>query len=1041
MNRLPTLVAVLALVPAVAHPQLEPADLAALAARSIGPAGMSGRVAAITAVAADPNVIYVGAATGGVWKSVDGGLTWRPIFDGQPASSIGAVAVFEPNPDIVWIGTGEGNPRNSAGVGNGIYKSVDGGRRWKHLGLERSERIHRVVLHPTNPDVAYLAVMGPTWSDGEERGVYRTADGGRTWRRVLAGNARTGAADLVMDPANPNKLFAAMWEHRRWPWFFTSGGPGSGLYVTYDGGDQWRKLTAEDGLPAGELGRIGVAVARSDPTVVYALVEATKSALLRSDDGGGSWRTVSDEPGIAPRPFYYADIRVDPVNENRIYSLHGRIQVSEDAGKTWRTVVPSGTIHGDVHELWIHPANGRLLLMGNDGGVGISPDRGANWRFVENLPLAQFYHINVDMATPFNVYGGMQDNGSWMGPSSTWHAGGIRNYYWQRVGSGDGFATLTDFTDSRYGYSMSQQGNLRRFDTVTGERKDIQPVHPEGTALRFHWNAAIAMDPFDSTTIYFGSQFVHRTADGGKTWTIISPDLTTNDPDKQRQAESGGLTLDVTGAENHTAILTIAPSPVERGVLWVGTDDGNVQLTRDGGRTWTNVGGRIRGVPPTTWVPHIEASRFDGATAFVVFDDHRRGNWTPYVFQTTDYGRSWRSLATEDLRGFVHVIEEDPVERGLLYLGTEFGMYLSVDGGRRWWKWTHGLPTVPVRALIVHPRDHDLAIGTHGRGAFVLDDVRPLRALARAGGRPPAALTLFAPPPAIQHEVADATGYRSTGHAMFFGENRPYGALLTFWLGIAADSAVLEIRSDGGEHLRSFTVATRRGLNRTAWDLRRDGFESPTATGISTLDGPEVLPGRYTVRVSAGGAEATGPLEIVADPRTGVSPTDRTAKDAAIVRAGRRLEVTAEAVRRLRRADQAVQRVLDGVGAREDSQAVAVRAAGRALRDTLAAATALFVDASRRQGITGGPPTLADRYRRALSSLQSSWDAPTEAQRLQLEQADAALEPALARLNRVLTQEVDIFRQRVRAAGFDPVPEIEALGADWRKEALVPVRG
>lgn len=1031
MNRILPCLGLLALTAPLAHAQVDPEHLAAMTARSIGPAGMSGRVASIDAVVADPRMIYVGSATGGLWKSRDGGLTWTPIFDRQGTSSIGAVAVFQPNPDIVWVGTGEGNPRNSAGVGNGIYKSIDGGRTWSHLGLERSERIHRVVPHPTNSDVAYLAVLGPTWSDGEERGVYKTTDGGRTWQRVLHTNARTGAADLVMDPRNPNKLFAALWEHRREPWFFTSGGPGSGLYVTYDGGEHWRRLTADDGLPAGDLGRIGLAVAQSDPSVVYALVEASPSALLRSADGGHTWRTVSTARGIAPRPFYYADIRVDPVNENRVYNLHGRIQVSEDGGKTWRLVVPSATIHGDVHELWIHPLDGRLLLMGNDGGVGISYDRGGAWRFIENLPLAQFYHLNVDMDTPFNVYGGMQDNGSWMGPSALWRLGGIRNYYWHRVGSGDGFATLHDVSDPRYGYSMSQRGNLRRFDLVTGVRKDIQPVHPDGTELRFHWNAAIAADPFDSATIFFGSQFVHRTRDHGDTWELISPDLTTNDPAKQRQRESGGLTMDVTGAENHTTILTIAPSPVERGVIWVGTDDGNLQLTRDGGETWTNVADRIRGVPAATWIPHIEPSRYEGATAFVVWDDHRRGNWTPYVFQTTDYGRSWRSLATDEIRGFVHVIEQDPVEPDLLYLGTEFGLYLSLDRGRRWMKWTHGLPTVPVRALVVHPRDHDLAIGTHGRGAFVLDDVRPLRALAERGGRPPERLVLFDPPPAYEHQVADAVGYRSTGHAMFFGENRPYGVLLSYWIPQGVDSVELTMTDADGDVVRTLRARATAGLNRTTWDLRAEAFEGPAASGgTNPVRGPDVPPGRYTVRVRAGGAEVSGEVEVRPDPRTEIPAGERVAKYQAIRDAGQRLEVATEAVRRLRRASEGVNQVLASLEARSDSQAAALREAAPALLDTLAAVTAVFVDPPRGQRDPVPPPTVSDRFRGLLFSLYSSWDVPTATQRVRRAQADQTLASALDRANRVMSENVGAFRQVAASAGFVWMWDTPAVGTD-----------
>lgn len=999
-------------------------------ARSIGPAGMSGRVAAIDAVIADPNVIYVGSATGGVWKSADGGITWRAIFDDQRTSSIGAVAVDQANPDVVWVGTGEGNPRNSAGVGYGMYKSVDAGRTWSHLGLERSERIHRVRLHPTNPNVAYVAALGPTWSDSDQRGVFKTTDGGRTWRRMLFVNERTGAADLVMDPRNPHKLFAAMWEHRRWPWFFESGGPGSGLYVTYDGGETWTKLGPADGLPTGDLGRIGIAIAAGNPNVVYALVEADTSALLRSDDGGHRWRTVDKGPDVAPRPFYYADIRVDPQNENRLYSIHGRATVSDDGGKTFRTIVPSQLIHGDVHELWIHPADNRLLMMGNDGGVGISYDRGANWRFVENLPLAQYYHINVDMAVPYNVYGGLQDNGSWLGPSAVWHHRGIMNLDWMRVGSGDGFATLTNFRNPRYGYSMSQQGFLRRFDKQTGERKDIRPVHPEGAELRFNWNAAINVDPFDSTTIYFGSQFVHVTRDHGETWRIISPDLTTNDPERQRQAESGGLTKDATGAENNTTIVTIAPSPVERGVLWVGTDDGNVQLTRDSGTTWTNLADRFRDVPRGTWVPHIEPSKFAGGTAFVLFENHQRGDWTPYVFRTTDYGRSWQSIATDEIWGFVHVIEQDPLVADLLYLGTEFGLYVSLNGGRSWMQWTHGVPTVPVRGLIVHPRDHDLVIGTHGRGVFILDDVRPLRALARQPDLVQQRVHVFDPPVAYTHEVGDHIGYRSTGHAMFVGENEPYGAAVTFmWGGRTErtggpDSARVdvEVLDRDGARIRAFKVTAKPGLNRVAWDLRRDGFTMPTSRDTGTVAGPEVVEGTYTVRIRDGDARASADIDVRMDPRIDVPRVQREAKVAAMVRLGEHLGTATRAVRRLRDATDGIATVQKSITERNDSTANALREAGKSLDERLRAALYRFVEKPDVQGIAGGS-TISDGLTRAYASLGSSWDALTQAQTWAVEQAVARLRDGVGRVNALLV-ETEQYRSLVHAAGVELFPAI-----------------
>lgn len=1014
------------------HAQSDSAAFAAMRARSVGPAGMSGRVAAIDAVVSDPNIIYVGAATGGLWKSVDGGLAWEPLFDSQHTSSIGAVAIFQSSPDIVWVGTGEGNPRNSQGVGYGVYKSLDGGRTWKHLGLERSEHIHRIVLDPTDPNIAYVAALGPTWSDGDERGVFKTTDGGKTWQRVLFVNERTGAADLVMDPTNPRKLIAAMWEHRRLPWFFTSGGPGSGLYVTYDGGATWKRYTTADGLPAGDLGRVGLAIAPGDPRVVYALVEATRSVLLRSDDGGQSWRTVNREIGVAPRPFYYADLRVDPANENRLYSIHGRATVSEDAGKTFRTIVPSALIHGDVHELWIHPRSGRLLIMGNDGGVGLSYDRGAQWRFVENLPLAQFYHINVDMDTPFNVYGGMQDNGSWFGPSAVWRNGGIRNYYWTRVGGGDGFATLNDFANARFGYSMSQQGFLRRFDKVTGERKDIRPVHPDDVDLRFNWNAAINVDPFDSATIYFGSQFVHRTRDGGGTWEIISPDLTTNDRTKQRQFETGGLTIDNTGAENHTTILTIAPSPVERGVLWVGTDDGNVQLTRDGGATWNNVVGRIRGVPPNTWVPHIEPSKFDGGTAFAVFDDHRRGNWTPYVFKTADYGRSWQRITTDEIWGFLHTIEQDPVERNLLWLGTEFGLFLSLTGGAQWMRWTHGVPTVPVRAILVHPRDNDLVIGTHGRGAFILDDIGPLRALAREPSRRAVALHVFDPPPAWQHEVTDQIGYRSTGHAMFAGDNRPYGALVSYWRGGMGggtqDSAQATIEIVSGDSVvRTLEGPAEPGMNRIVWNLRYEDITVPTSSDTSTVSGPEVVPGAYTVRVIVRSDTATATLEVPFDPRAPVPVEQRRAKVAAQTAMGEKMEIAAHTVHRLRTLRKAADDVKTAIDDRDDGDATALGARADSLQAAIDSALAAFVDPPDRQGIFGGNRTAVQKLQAVYFSLGSSFDAPTTAQRLAMARAESALRTALDPVNGRLAGQVAEFRRLVREAGLEVVPSLEPI--------------
>jgi photosystem II stability/assembly factor-like uncharacterized protein len=763
--------------------QTDPELLAGMRARTIGPAAMSGRVAAIDVVESNTNVLYVGAATGGVWKSMNGGLSFAPIFDDQPVAAIGAVAIFQPSPDIVWVGTGEGNPRNSMSVGNGIYKSVDGGKTWQHLGLEKTERIHRIITHPSDANIVWVAAMGQAWGQNADRGVFKTVDGGRTWTKVLYVNERTGAADLVIDPSNPNKLFAAMWEYRRWPWFFNSGGPGSGLHVTYDGGATWKRFTEDDGMPKGNLGRIGLAIARSSPSVVYALVEADKSALLRSDDGGRKWTAVNTEHNVASRPFYYADIRVDTEDPNRVYNVHSLVSLSTDGGKTFRVLVPFAKVHPDYHAMWINPKNAQQIFVGNDGGVAESEDRGNSWRYVATLPLGQYYHIAVDDETPYNIYGGMQDNGSWKGPNTTWETGGIRNWDWQEVGFGDGFGTAPIPTDSMVGYAMSQEGYIVRWNLRTGERKDIRPAAPDArTSLRFNWNAGMAIDPFEPNTVYYGSQFLHKSTNRGDSWTIISPDLTTNNKAWQNQAKSGGLTLDVTAAENFTTIIAVAPSPIERGVIWTGTDDGRVHVTRDGGASWTSVEANIKGAPANTWVPEIKASRHANGTAFLVMDDHRRSNWTPYVYRTTDYGRTWTSLATKTIQGYALSIEQDPVDPDLLFLGTEFGLWVSQDAGKSWFKWTHGFPTVSVMGLAIHPREHDLVVGTHGRAAFVIDDIRPLRTLSKETMSAP--LHFFEVPDAQAYRTRQKEGARFVGDGEFRGENEPYGALLTYSLNL-----------------------------------------------------------------------------------------------------------------------------------------------------------------------------------------------------------------------------------------------------------------
>ncbi len=877
------------------------AMFAGMKARAIGPAAMSGRVASIDAVVSDPRIIYVGAATGGVWKSVDAGLSWTPIFDDQDTASIGAVAVFQPNPDVVWVGTGEGNPRNSTSVGRGLYKSLDGGETFTKVGLEKTERIHRIIPHPTNPDIVYVGALGRAWGENPERGVYKTTDGGASWSRILFVDERTGVGDLVMDPSNPDHLIAAMWDYRRWPWAFRSGGPGSGLHATYDGGETWTRLTEDDGLPKGELGRIGLAFAPSEPDTVYAIVEANEKALIKSTDGGASWSTVNTEPRVAYRPFYFNDLEVDPVRPERVYRQQFMTDVSIDGGKSFAPAAAWPGVHPDHHAIWIHPRDPNHVIIGNDGGVAISRDRGATWRFVRNLPLAQFYHMRVDNAEPYNIYGGLQDNGSWRGPSEVWDRGGIRNHHWKMVAFGDGFDTIPDPEDPTKGYAMSQAGYLVRWDAVTGESKLIRPPAPDsGERLRFNWNAGFAQDPFAPATIYYGSQFVHRSLNRGEDWEVISEDLTTDEEIRTRQAESGGLTIDVSGAENNATITVIAPSAIAQDVLWVGTDDGRLHLSSDGGDAWTSLESRFPRDARGAWIEHIEPSPHDADTAFVAMTDHRRSNWTPYLFKVDRGGRRIVNIG-DGIDGFVRSVVQDPVDPNLLFAGSEFGLWVSFDGGGSWMKWTEGVPPASVKDLAIQERESDLVIATHGRGIYVLDDIDALRNMDSGAMRARAQLL----------DVTNAQQYRTSfagygefapGDGEFRGPNEPYGAVFTFVMNgddlrhpdpaaektrrerrrledaepEGADQKVLITILDAeGARIRTMEIEPHQGVNRAVWDLKGDplpGLADATNPAQSEWEAPESPPGAYEALFRFEDYEARLPVMVKPDPRFDLPP-------------------------------------------------------------------------------------------------------------------------------------------------------------------------
>ena len=875
--------------------------------RAIGPAISGGRVPAVAGSDRDPNLFYVGGAGGGVFKSTNGGASFAPVWeDASRFGAIGAITIAPSDDRTVWVGTGETNPRNDVSYGDGVWRSRDGGKHWRHAGLADTGTIAKILVDPHDPDHAVVAALGDPWKDSAARGVYVTTNGGRTWTKTLYAGPSSGAADLAWNPRRPNDVFAAIWQFRRQPWIAASGGPVDGLFRSRNGGRTWAKVTG-NGFPSGPLGRIGVAVAPGDPQRVYAVVQAAHGTIWRSDDGGARWRLVSSDTRPNQRPFYFSHLAVDPRNRDHVIAVSMYLTESKDGGRTWKHL--TGSVHVDNHALW-WSHDGSRILEGNDGGVILSRDGGGSWSFLDRIPLAQIYHVGFSDERPYLLCGGLQDNSSWCTATTARNGIGILNRDWFAIAGGDGMYAIPDPVDPNFIWTNTQDGVLGIYDRTARQSVDVSPyprdVFTSRTSfsespLRFNWNAPLAFSPQDGHVAYFGGNVVFRTTDRGRHWTPISPDLTRNEKEHQR-VSGGSIMLDVSGAEYYDTTLALAPSPHDAGTIWAGTDDGLVQLTRDGGKTWNNV--TPAGWPRYGRVEVIEVSPHAPGTAFAVFDRHDLGDPRPYAVVTDDYGASWRSIAA-GLPGDapLHVIRQDPVSANLLYAGSENALWLSYDRGLHWERLRAGLPRVPVYDLHVHPRANDLLVATHGRGFFVLDDLAPLQRLAaaRAAGVqlfPIREATLWAAWPSV--ETGDGG---SLPDNVFSGPNAPGGAVLTFYQRTKAkERPWFEILDADGHVVRTLRgrttydpadppkeergkwyVGNDAGLNRLTWD----GSEQPPVRWRGTsygnggpTSGPEAVPGPYVARLHRDGRTYDQPFTLADDPKSAFTAAERSARHA-----------------------------------------------------------------------------------------------------------------------------------------------------------------
>jgi len=851
-------------------------------ARWLGPGTMSGRITAIEGNAKDGKTIYVGCAGGGVWKTTNAGASFKSVFD-KYVQSIGAIAMDPSDASTVYVGTGESNMRNTVSYGNGIYKSTDGGDNWTKIGLDSTEHISKILINPANTNIIYVAAPGPLWSDSKSRGLYKSTDGGTTWSKILYTDEKTGCADIVMNPQNPDELLATMWEFRRKPYAFNSGGKGSAMYKSTDGGKTWTKITK--GLPEGELGRMALALSPSNPKHILAIIEAKATGLYVSTDGGESWSKQASTQNVEARPFYFSTLAFDPKDDKRVYRPSYGLSVSDDGGFSFTDASDEGGwVHSDHHAIWINPLYTNQVWLGTDGGVFLSNDRGLTFTFIQNLPVGQFYHVQYDMREPYNVYGGLQDNGSWMGPSQ-WY-GGISNGIWRDLYGGDGFWVQPDPTDSNTVYAEYQGGNAGRVDLKTGLGVDIQPTQTKNEdKLRWNWNTPLYIGAANPHDLFMAAQYLYKSMDQGKNWVRISSDLTTNDKAKEKQEESGGLSADNTSAENHCTIFTVAESPLDANYIFAGTDDGNLQITTDGGKTWNNVSGNIAncGIPAQTWVSSIEPSHFDKNTLYATFDNHSYGDFGTYVAKSTDLGKTWTRINSSDFTGFAHKIKEDLKNKNLLFLGTERGLFCSINSGEDWFRMKNHIPDYcPVRDIQIHPRTNDLILGTYGRGIMIVDDITPIRNMSSQLANNDVYLY---PMNKLELSYGKYEGGGSGHDGWVCGNSDEIPPIQYYFKKrIMTGDVSIKIFDANGKMLKELPATKRKGLNKVYWDMRIKGPR--TATGGTKPDqgsffGPMVLPGSYTVKLYVGDSTYSENINVVASKNGKMTDDDRNAQYAA----------------------------------------------------------------------------------------------------------------------------------------------------------------